>query len=130
MATVEITGDSFKETVKQGIVLIDWWADWCGPCRAFAPVYEAASDKNSDVVFGKIDTDEEQELAGAFQIRSIPTLMVFRDGILIFAQPGMLPAAKLDELIEKVRGLDMDEVRREIAEHKAAENQTEPSEKE
>jgi thioredoxin 1 len=119
MATVEITGDSFKETVKQGIVLIDWWADWCGPCRAFAPVYEAAADRNTDIVFGKIDTDEEQELAGAFQIRSIPTLMVFRDGILIFAQPGMLPAAKLDELIAKVRELDMDEVRRDIEQQKA-----------
>ena len=118
MATVEVTSENFKDTIGKGIVVLDWWAAWCGPCRAFAPVFESASDRHADLVFGKVDTDAQQELAGAFQIRSIPTLMVFRDGILIFAQPGMLPAAALDELIGKVRELDMDQVRKEIAEQK------------
>ena len=121
MATIEITKDNFESTVASGIVLVDWWAAWCGPCRAFAPTFEAASEANPDLVFAKVDTDAQPELAGGFGIRSIPTLMVFRDGILLFAQPGVLPAAALTELIGKVRGLDMDDVRRQIAEAEAAE---------
>ncbi len=121
MPTLEITKDNFEATVKEGIVLVDWWAAWCGPCRAFAPVFEAASDKHPDVVFGKIDTEAQRELAGGFQIRSIPTLMVFREGILIFAQAGSLPGAALDEIVGKVKALDMDDVRRQIAEAEQAE---------
>jgi thioredoxin 1 len=97
-------------------VLLDWWAAWCGPCRAFAPVFEQASAKHTDIVFGKIDTDAEPALGLAFEIRSIPTLMAFRDGILVFAQPGAMPAPMLEHLIEQVRALDMDEVRRRVAE--------------
>jgi len=121
MATIEITKESFESTVASGIVLVDWWAAWCGPCRAFAPTFEAASEAHRDVVFGKVDTDAQPELSAGFGIRSIPTLMVFRDGILLFAQPGVLPAAALEELIGKVRTLDMDDVRRQIAEAEAAE---------
>ncbi len=114
MATVNVTKDTFDATVGNGIVLLDWWAAWCGPCRAFAPTYERASEQHADIVFGKIDTDAEQELAGTFAIRSIPTLMAFRDGILVYEQPGMLPAPVLEELIRRVRALDMDAVRKEL----------------
>ncbi len=113
MSTVALTVDSFTETIqKEGIVFIDFWAAWCGPCRAFAPVFEAASKRHPDVTWAKVDTDAEQELAGALSIRSIPTVMVFRDGILLFSQPGILPPAAIDEILTKVRALDMIEVRR------------------
>ena len=124
MATVSMTKDTFEDAVtKDGIVLVDWWAAWCGPCRMFAPVFEAASEKLTDITFAKVDTEDQPELAGAAQIRSIPTLMAFRDGILVFAQPGALPAPALAQVIDAVRGLDMDEVRRQVereeAEHAA-----------
>jgi thioredoxin 1 len=122
MSTITLTKDSIDEVIGgDGITLVDWWADWCGPCKQFAPVYEAASEEHTDVVFGKIDTDAEQELAGAAQISSIPTLMAFRDGILVFSQPGALRAAGLEQVITAVKGLDMEDVRRQVAEAEAAE---------
>jgi thioredoxin 1 len=116
MSTVTLTEENFEQTVTgDGITLVDWWATWCGPCRQFGPIFEAASEKHEDITFGKIDTDSEQGLAAAAQISSIPTLMAFRDGVLVFSQAGALPAASLEKLIEAVRGLDMDDVRSEVA---------------
>jgi len=117
VSTVSLTRDTFEATVARGgITLVDWWASWCGPCRMFAPVYDAASETHSDITFGKVDTVAEPELAGAARIMSIPTLMAFRDGILVFSQPGALPSTALEDVIAAVRGLDMDDVRRQVAE--------------
>lgn len=121
MAAVQISESNFKSTVnRSGIVILDWWAPWCGPCRAFAPTFEAAARKHPDITWGKVNTEEEPRLAGAFQVRSIPTLMAFRDGILVFEQPGMLPAAALEQLVSALRGLDMAEVKRKAQPASAA----------
>ena len=116
MATVEITKDNFEEIItKNKLVILDFWASWCGPCKAFGPTFEAASEKYPDVVFGKINTEEQQELAGNFQIRSIPNVLLFREQVVLFSQPGAMPAAGIDSVIEQAKALDMDQVRAEIA---------------
>ncbi|HMQ26504.1 MAG TPA: thioredoxin [Acidimicrobiales bacterium] len=121
MATIELTDRNFEETVDaEGITLVDFWASWCGPCRMFGPIFEEASEQHPDVTFAKVDTEAQQALAGSLGIMSIPTLMIFRDGVLLFNQAGALPAAALEDLIGQAQGLDMDEVRAEVERQKAA----------
>lgn len=116
MATIKLTADNFKETISNNdIVIIDFWADWCGPCRSFAPIFEAAAEKHPELAFAKVNTEEEREIAAGFNIRSIPTLMVFREQVILYAEAGALPAAALDQLVEQIKTLDMDQVRAEIA---------------
>jgi thioredoxin len=120
MATIELTKDNFEKTVTENaMVVVDFWAPWCGPCRGFAPVFEQASEAHADVVFGKVNTDEQQELAGGFGIRSIPTLMVFRDKVILFQQAGALPASALEQVLSQAKALDMARVHKEIAEQQS-----------
>lgn len=115
MATVELNQDSFESTISDNdIVVVDFWAPWCGPCRSFAPTYESISENHEDIVFAKVNTEDEQGIAAAFQIRSIPTLMVFREKVILFSQPGAMPGAQLEDVIKQVRELDMDEVRKDV----------------
>jgi thioredoxin len=121
MATIALTKDNFEEIVNgNDMVLVDFWAPWCGPCKGFAPVFDAASEKHSDIVFGKVNTDEEQELAASFNIRSIPTLMLFREKVILFSQPGALPGSALEQVIARGKELDMSAVHKEIAERQAS----------
>jgi thioredoxin len=120
MATIEVTKDNFEEVItRNNMVVLDFWASWCGPCKAFGPTFEAASDKYPDVVFGKVNTEEQQELAAHFQIRSIPNVMLFREQVMLFGQPGAMPAAGIDSVIEQAKALDMDKIRAEIADAEA-----------
>jgi thioredoxin 1 len=120
MATTQLTAENFQETVtSDGITLVDFWAEWCGPCKQFGPVFERVSDANEDVTFAKVDTDANQDLAAQLQITSIPTLMAFRDGVLVYNRPGAIPAKNLEEILTAVRDLDMDEVKKQIAEEQA-----------
>ena len=124
MSTLTLTQDNFESTVMQdGITFVDFWASWCGPCRMFGPLFEKAAENNVDIRFGKVDTEAEQQLAGSLGIQSIPTIMAFRDGVLLFSQPGALPAASFDQLIDAIRNVDMEDVRKQIAEDEAANNQ-------
>ena len=121
MSTVNLTAESFEQTVTgNDIVLVDWWAEWCGPCKMFGPVYDKASEQHPDVVFGKVDTEDQQALAAGAGITSIPTIMAFRDGMLVFRQPGALPARDLESVIDQIKGLDMDDVRAKLAEQQQA----------